>query len=110
MIALADEMEQGKKKRERVAAERVPIPITLDCAMFNYEWDLWCKFRRSTKRSLSPAYIKGAFEEMAGWGVERAVAAMRHSRAKGYHGIFEPKESAWRAKEDADKAVAIRVD
>lgn len=83
-----------KENREEKRREEIyPLPPSLkndDLA------SLWCDFlkhRREKRSSLTATAAKMAIRELEELGVERSIAALKHSIAKGYLGIFEPGES-----------------
>lgn len=73
------------------AGKQLPsIPESLDSPAFREAWTDWLQHRRERKPAVTPTAAKRAFAEMAAWGPDRAVAAIAHSIARSYQGIFEP--------------------
>ncbi len=62
---------------------------------------LWADFnqhRRQKKAALTETAAARAVKNLESWGVERAIAALEHSLAQGYTGLFEPGESRGQSK------------
>lgn len=77
------------------ADEPVPFPAQLDCHEFAETWALWLAYRRERKLAvLKSISIKEQFKELAEWGLERAIAAIKYSMRQNWQGIFEEKQNA----------------
>ena len=89
----------GKPKKE--AQPNLPgmdaqlvFPPALDCREFHETWELWIAYRRERKLPvLKPTSIKAQFDELATWGLERAIGAIKHSIRQNWQGIFEEKSN-----------------
>lgn len=74
--------------------EAVPFPPALDLREFHEAWELWLAYRRERKiAALKPTSIRQQFAELAVWGCERSIAAIKHSIRQNYQGIFEDKSN-----------------
>jgi hypothetical protein len=69
----------------------VPIPGELDSAEFRAAWDQWQQHRRELKKPLTQTATQKQLAKLARMGERRAIAALEHSAANGWQGIFEPK-------------------
>jgi hypothetical protein len=78
------------KPRKPPPAPDVPIPTELDTPAFRKAWAEWREYRGQIKKPLKPLSLRKQLEELASWRPERAIAAIEHSIARGYQGIFEP--------------------
>ena len=58
---------------------------------FPAAWAEWCKHRRESRKPITPTAARQQLSDLGGMDVERAVAAIKHSIAGGYQGIFEPR-------------------
>ena len=56
------------------------------------EWEAWQQHRRERRNALTPIARGRQLNKLRKIGVERAVAALRHSIENGYQGIFEPRD------------------
>ncbi len=75
--------------------ESVSFPPELDSPDFRAAWEEWIAHRRGLRlKPYTAQGQKGIFSKLAKWGSERAVAAIQHSMAQNYQGIFEEKVSA----------------
>lgn len=90
---LSDETGKGQGDLG-LAVEELAFPARLDCREFHETWALWVSYRRERKLAvLKPTSIKAQFEEMASWGLERAIGAIRLSIRQNWQGIFEEKSN-----------------
>lgn len=77
------------------APEAIAFPPALDCREFAETWDLWIAYRKERKLPvLKPISIKAQLDELAGWGLERAIGSIKLSIRKNWQGIFEEKNNA----------------
>lgn len=74
--------------------ETTVLPIKLDTAEFRAAWVEWCSHRAEIKKLLTPTMVKRQLLALAEMGQPRAIAAIHHSIAHGWQGIFEPKGEA----------------
>ena len=95
---------QGTRPKRGCAAE-VVFPSELDSEAFRTAWDRWTTHRKEIRHPLTPTSVEMQLKELAGWGEERAIAAIEHSIKKGWQGIFEPKEDKKNAKHDQAGAI-----
>jgi hypothetical protein len=65
-------------------------PILEASPAFRAVWDEWKKHRKEKRKPLTPTSVNRQLKELAGWGPDRAIAAIQHSITKGWTGIFEP--------------------
>lgn len=93
-------IQSGKRGRVRGSApssyrpDTNPLPIKLDTAEFRAAWVEWCSHRAENKKRLTPTMVKRQLLALAEMGQPRAIAAIHHSIAHGWQGIFEPKGEA----------------
>lgn len=57
-------------------------------------WGAWCRHRLEIKKKITPETASGQLGKLAAMGETRAIAAIRHSIAGGWTGIFEPDSRA----------------
>jgi hypothetical protein len=86
---------ESKKKSKGFFSE-VPIPASLAGADFVEAWKLWEDHRSSIKglKAATKTAVEQQLKRLAKWGVSRSVAAIQHSVANSYQGIFEEKDNA----------------
>lgn len=68
------------------------VPVTLATAEFLDAWAEWLRHRREKRQTLTPTAARRQLAKLAGMGPARAIAAIHHSVANGYQGIFEPSD------------------
>jgi hypothetical protein len=83
------EQEKTQKRWKATPVEEIPIPAALDCEEFRAVWASWQQHRMEIKKKLTPTSVKAQFAELEAMGISRAIAAIRLSIKKGWHGIFE---------------------
>jgi hypothetical protein len=85
------------------------LPTALKTPEFLLTWPEWVGHRgRKASTRLNRRSARMQLCNLAEWGSERAVIAIRHSIAGAYQGIFEPKTAAKAApKVSADSISAI---
>jgi hypothetical protein len=85
--------EQKRTEEKNNKTPLPPLPKKLDTPAFQQAWLLWVKHRREIKKPLTPTQAQTQLEEFSQWGIPRAVAAIKHTVAKGWQGIREPEQS-----------------
>ncbi len=83
-----------KSKAVRKTTEPIVIPVELDKPEFRTAWHQWREHRSQLKKSMTALAESKALEKLVPIGMERAVAAINHSIANGWQGIFEPNNAA----------------
>lgn len=73
------------------AGDAVATPPELDTPAFRSAWAGWETHRREIRKRLTPLAVTTQLKQLASLGPARAVAAIEHSIANGYTGIYEPK-------------------
>lgn len=92
----------GERKARAPAAPLVSIPSNLDTPEFKAAWSGWIADRRERRKPMTDRAAELALRRLAEWGPERAVAAIEHSIANGWQGIFEPQGGPKAAAKPAD--------
>jgi len=72
------------------------IPSGLDTPDFQEAWKAYLTHREEIKKPLTPRAGDMLLRKLAGWGARRAVAAIQHSIAQSWQGIFEPEDTPLR--------------
>ena len=81
-----DKIREDKSTSTKVDVSDLPF----SSADFVRFWENWEQHRKEKKAKLTPTAIKQQLEKLKGMGEQRAIAALKHSLANGYTGIFEP--------------------
>lgn len=81
--------QSPSSKKTRV---KVPLPDVLNTLDFKASWERYLTHRREKRSTLTPTASKRLLVKLAKWGEVRAVAALEHSVANGYTGVFEGKD------------------
>ena len=97
MSARKADILRTREEKRREENKNTPLPPNLDIPEFLAAWELWLNHRREIRKPLKPTTMAAQLKELSGWGSVRAVAALRHSIAKGWTGIFEPSTNGPRA-------------
>jgi len=70
-----------------------PYPPSLDVDYFRESWQEWLAYKRERRDKFGPRGQAAALKKLEAWGPDKACAAIRHSMANGWAGIFEEKPS-----------------
>lgn len=94
--SLRPAVSQGRASR----AAPPEIPASLDMPLIREALDAYQVARREQgHRPLGPVGLGRLYAKLEAWGPSRALAALSHSTANGYQGVFEPGgQSTPRAK------------
>jgi hypothetical protein len=65
------------------------IPVELQTDEFLAAWRDWLQHRREIHKELKPTAKANLLRKLETWGPERSIAAIRHSIANGWQGLFE---------------------
>lgn len=65
-------------------------PLPFSSKAFAAAWADWEQHRKEKKQPLTPLAVRNQFKKLARIGEARAIAAIEHSIANGYQGIYEP--------------------
>ena len=91
-------MQKQKQKEKQKETPPIPplageveIPVELQTPEFRDAWMDWNQHRKEIRKKQTPLSVKGQIANCLELGSSRAVAAIRHSIANGWQGIFEPK-------------------
>jgi len=68
-----------------------PIPEGLDTEQFRAAWGEWEQHKSECRNKLTPTAAKRLLAKLGDMGHDRAVAAIMHSIAQGWKGVYEPK-------------------
>ncbi len=74
-------------------AATAEIPRELQTAAFLKAWFEWCDYRSSFRCKVTKRACEMQLEELAQYGPEVAIAAIRHSIANDYQGLFPRRVS-----------------
>ena len=70
------------------------LPPELDTVAFGKVWAEWQQHRREKKSAMTPTATKSQLKKLQEMGHDRAIAAINHSIANSWTGIFEPDSRA----------------
>ena len=77
------------KGKEHEVAEVLVLPF--DSSGFKLFWANWKQHLKEKKKPLKPTSEKMQLAKLQAMGEERAIAALKHSMANNWQGIFEPE-------------------
>jgi hypothetical protein len=81
---------KGKEQGKEILDDSLPFSSP-DFLMF---WSNWEQHRIEIKKKLTPTTKKQQLAKLGEMGEARAIAALKHSLAGGWQGIFEPQGAA----------------
>lgn len=85
------------------------IPQELDTPEFREAWSDWVKHRAEKRQKVTPTAGRNALVKLARWGPARAVAAIKHSLANNWQGIFEEDGNGSAQKQSGKSAEQNRL-
>lgn len=91
-IAAGDVRPAQVSNRKALGKAQAPItiPAELGTPEFAQAWAEWKEHLRQKRRPMKPLQESKSLATWAAVGVERTIAAINHSVANGYQGLFEP--------------------
>ena len=87
--AVDTKKETIEKKETKEQGDQVQLPKSLDTPEFIEAWTDWEEHRKQSKKKLTPLATSKQLKMLSEIGSARAVAAINHSIANGYQGIYE---------------------
>lgn len=93
----AKQRQKKKQKQTQKKEEGLPLfpaigdafPEKLNTDAFRTVWEDWKSHRLEIKKPLTATSIKGQLAELATWGEQRAINAIRFTIRKGWQGLRE---------------------
>ena len=77
------------KPKPKADLPRVEIPESLKSERFDLAWSEWKQHRIEIKKPLTQMAATKMLSKFGIWGIDRSIAAIDHSIANGWLGIFE---------------------
>lgn len=85
---------------EKSTKKEIPLPSELNSSLtFQVAFDSWLRHKSERKQPYKPQGLAQLLKKLAKWGPDRAIAAIEHSLAANYSGIFEPSLPNGNAKQ-----------
>lgn len=82
--------KSSKPKAKNKTEKPIVIPAELDTAEFVQAWAEWKEHLRQKNKPMKPLQETKLLSTWKANGVERTIAAINHSIANGWQGLFEP--------------------
>jgi len=84
---------EEKRREEKSKDKETPFPpLPFLSEEFTKAWADWEQHKKEKRDKLTPTAVKKQFKKLAVMGETRAIAAIEHSIANGYQGIYEPNQ------------------
>lgn len=80
----------NKVLHKRDSVSEIELPFSSD--EFKSAWNDWKQHRSEIKKKITPTSANKQLKELGAMGEPNAIAAINHSIAKGYTGIFPPSQ------------------
>jgi hypothetical protein len=90
MAAVPGRGSHRKPKKQPYLVEAQSYPPGLDSDAFRQSWQEWTLHRIEKGCAMSQLAADKCLAKCLGWGETRAIAAINHSIANGWQGLFEP--------------------
>jgi hypothetical protein len=88
--AAAEGGGKERSKSEKFDPLTAELPTALATPAFKAAWADWCSHLREKKKPLTPTACKQQLAKLSAMGQQRAIAALKHSTASNYCGVYEP--------------------
>lgn len=97
----ADDLPQSAETRQtnntkqtnKAPGGATVAPLPFSSTQFVEAWEMWEQHRKEKRAKVTPTSRKQQLAKLEALGESKAIAAIRHSVANGYQGIFEPNEN-----------------
>ena len=86
----AENVQHDQKEATSRPPKKQPDPLPFTSDRFAAAWTRWETSRRESRKPITPTARNMQLAKCAQWGEARAIAALDHSAANGYQGLFEP--------------------
>ena len=86
-----------------IAEPEAEEPLPFDSVAFTEAWKHWEQHRREIRKPLKPTMREAQLRELEAMGEARAIAALRHTIAKGWQGIREPDQLQFGPQRPAER-------
>jgi hypothetical protein len=90
--------ERNGTEPKRNGTEKAPggatvAPLPFSSTQFQEAWEMWEQHRKEKRQKVTPTARKQQLAKLEALGEAKSIAAIQHSVANGYTGIFEPNEN-----------------
>ena len=69
------------------------LPEEINTPEMQEAWTIWVQHRNEIKKRLTPTSCQQQAAQFVEWGVDRSIAAIRHTVSKGWQGLREDEET-----------------
>ncbi len=90
-------VEKRREEKNILSSKEDNNDLPFQSSDFVLFWNNWKQHRKEKKQPLTPTARKQQLENLKAMGEKRAIAALKHSMANGWLGIFEPKDDLFDA-------------
>jgi hypothetical protein len=82
-----------KTRQPKFDASTWPLPLLLNTPAFRVAWESWNRYlcQRSPPKPMCPEQAAHVLDTLVEMGEARAIAAIKHTIAKGWQGLREPE-------------------
>ncbi len=87
------DMKLKTQKKGEIEGKDIPLFPFLDDPSAKKAWEDWQSHIKEKKVKTTSKATEGQIEKCKAWGLARTIAALRHSVASNYQGIFEPNSN-----------------
>ena len=87
-----NELSGNARPNSHERKRKAPTPDLCAPEAYADEWNEWLSHRREIRKPMTIRAQRALMDSFTGWDAERIKAAIRHSIANGWQGIFEPKQ------------------
>lgn len=89
-ISKSDSESKSEKKERASEPEIIPVGMSADLWSALKRWE---QYRVESRKKLTPSGKEALIKQCMAMGDQRAIAAIDHSIAQGWQGMYEPKQA-----------------
>jgi len=93
---------EAKAKAKAKETDAVEIPTALNLPSFIEAWNLWQQHLKEKRVKITPTASNMQLKKLAEMGLSRAIAAIKHSIAGSYQGIYEAGSNSKQPPKSSD--------
>ena len=90
LVNTVNSSEPMQKQKQKQIEKKIELPFS--SKEFAAAWGDWESHRREIKKRLTPTATSAQLKKLSAMGEARSIAAIEHSVASGYQGIYEPNQ------------------
>lgn len=83
--------KSGAQTQTQTHKKKTPLPPSLDTPAFAEMWERWLQHLKEKRKTPTPSARTAQLTQLAEWGEEKAIQALREAIRGGWQSFWEPK-------------------